>query len=84
MEKEIKQKTKKVVPVLNNNLSTLWVDIFNVGYRGDDHLFIRLCSSLPDGIFEQARIMTSKERIKGLIDALCSTMEYYPTKTDKR
>jgi hypothetical protein len=67
---------------LNPNLSTSWIDTINVGVREDNLLLIRFLTNLPEGIFEQSRVMTSKEHMKKFIDILCSSVDYYPTKDE--
>ncbi|MBF0378083.1 MAG: hypothetical protein HQK72_11445 [Desulfamplus sp.] len=64
---------------LNSNLSTNWIDNINIGVRDDNLLLIRFLTNLPEGIFEQYRLMTSKEHLKHFIDILCSSIHYYPT-----
>ncbi len=78
------KKTEKSSPPLelhlNPNLSTSWIDTINIGVREDSLYLLRFLTNLPEGIFEQSRIMTSKEHLKKFIDALCSSLDYYPAK----
>ena len=69
-------------PKLNTNpaLPNLWVDSLNVASREDNVCVLRFFTSLPEGFFEQVRVMTDKQKLKQFIDALCSTINYYPTK----
>jgi len=67
----------------NSSLSTNWIDTVNVGIRDDNLLLIRFLTNLPEGIFEQSRIMTSKEHLRKFIDLFCSSLDYYPTKNEK-
>lgn len=85
MTKKSDKTATDIAPVsinLNHNISTLWVDVFNINTREDNLLLIRFCANLPEGLCEQAKIMTSKDNIKGFIDILCSNLNYYPTKGD--
>ena len=66
---------------LNPNLSTNWVDTINIGIREDNMFLVRFLTNLPEGIFEQSRVMTSKEHMIKFVDLLCSTLDYYPEKT---
>jgi len=80
-----KKEEKSSPPVelkLNPRLSTNWVDTINIGVRGDEQVLVRFLTNLPEGIFEQSRLMTSKEHLKKFIDLFCSTLDYYPTKNE--
>lgn len=81
-----KKEEKNVQPLelnLNPRLSTSWVDTINVGVREDNMFLLRFLTNLPEGIFEQSRVMTSKEHVIKFIDLLCSTLDYYPVKKEK-
>ena len=67
---------------LNSNLSTNWVDSININVRQDDLVLVRFLTNLPEGIFEQSRLMTSKEHLKKFTDLFCSLLDYYPTKNE--
>jgi hypothetical protein len=67
---------------LNPRLSTIWIDTINLSIRDDNLLLIRFLTNLPEGIFEQSRLMTSKEHLKKFIDLFCSSLDYYPTKNE--
>ncbi len=69
-------------PKLNTNptLPNLWVDSLNVASREDNICVLRFFTSLPEGFFEQVRVMTDKQKLKKFVDALCNTLNYYPTK----
>lgn len=84
MTKKIDIENKPLEIHFNPNLNSIWVDNLNIGVREDNICFIRFLTSLPEGIFEQSRIMTSKEHLKKFIDALCYTSKYYPTKKEKK
>lgn len=72
----------KVVPVIHklDNLTTLYVDGVEVNRRNDGMHFIRFLADLPEGTFEQFRIIIDKERLRKIIDAMCENSDYYPTK----
>ena len=65
---------------LNNNLPNVWVDSMNLSVRSDDICFLRFATSLPEGFFEQCRILTNKDKLKGMVDAICEAIDYYPSK----
>lgn len=67
-------------PQVNDSLPTLFIDGAVVRHRNDGVSFIRLTASLPDVNSEQARIMISDEDLRKIIDALCQSINYYPTK----
>ncbi len=64
----------------NPTLPNLWVDSLNVASREDNICVLRFFSSLPEGIFEQTRVMTDNQKLKKFVDAICNTLNYYPTK----
>ena len=68
--------------ILNPGLSTNWIDTINIGVREDNLLLIRFLTNLPEGLFEQSRVMTSKEHLRKFIDLFCSSLDYYPTKNE--
>ena len=74
------QKDEKTIELhLNANLNPVWIDNINIGMREDNICFLRFLTTLPEGVFEQYRIMTSKDNLKKFIDALCSALNYYPS-----
>ncbi len=64
----------------NPSLPNLWVDSLNVAARGDNICALRFFTSLPEGVFEQVRVMTDKKKLQKFVDAICNTIDYYPTK----
>lgn len=64
----------------NQNLPNIWIDIINLAMRSDDVCILRFFSNLPEGAFEQSRIVTSKSTLISLTDLLCSNLNYYPQK----
>ena len=81
MAKKEEKITQPMELNLNPNLSTNWVDTINIGIREDNMFLVRFLTNLPEGIFEQSRVMTSKEHMIKFVDLLCSTLDYYPEKT---
>jgi hypothetical protein len=67
---------------LNQKLQPIWIDDFNLNIRADNLCLIRFLTSLPEGVFEQTRVMTSKNNLKKLIDLMCSLLQYYPSPRD--
>ncbi|MBW1670435.1 MAG: hypothetical protein JRF20_01995 [Deltaproteobacteria bacterium] len=84
MTKKIDKENKPLEINLNTNLNSIWADNFTIDIREDNICLIRFLTGLPEGIFEQARIMTSKEDLKKFIDALCQVSTYYPIKKEKK
>jgi hypothetical protein len=81
------KKEKKNEPIeltLNPKLSTFWIDSVNISIREDHLCLIRLLINLPEGVFEQSRMMITKENLKKTIDMLCFALDYDPNpdKTD--
>lgn len=83
MAKKSTEEHKPIEIRLKSDLSPIWVDNMNIGMREDNIGLIRFLTHLPEGMVEQTQIMTSKEQLKKFIDALCSSVNYYPTKKEK-
>jgi len=66
----------------NDTLPTIWVDGVRVASRADGICAISFDSQLPHGVFEQVRLMTTEKMIKGIVDQLCSSLDYYPDKDE--
>lgn len=62
-------------------LPTLFADHLLLARREDNLFLLRFAAELPEGLTEQARLIINKERLVAMIDILCSTAEYYPSKT---
>ncbi|HDR15404.1 MAG TPA: hypothetical protein ENN79_08005 [Desulfobacteraceae bacterium] len=80
MPKATEQKIKTAELYADMSLKSLWVDNLHVAIREDDVCFLRWSTSLPEGFFEQARLMSGKKQLKEMIDILCFTTDYYPEK----
>ena len=82
MAKKSTEEHKPIEIRFKSDLSPIWVDNINIGMREDNISFIRFLTNLPEGMVEQTQIMTSKEHLKKFIDALCSSVNYYPIKKE--
>jgi hypothetical protein len=67
---------------MNTQLNTPWIDTINFAVREDNLCLLRFLTNLPEGIYEQSRIMISKETFIGFIDLFCSQIDYYPVKNE--
>jgi hypothetical protein len=65
----------------NLALPTLFVDHLLLGRREDNLFLLRFAAELPEGLMEQTRVIVNKERLIAMIDILCYTAEYYPSKS---
>lgn len=76
--------TKLKPPVINvdQSLKTLWVDHIDMALRDDDMCLVRFATHLPEGFFEQAKIMTGRKHMLRFIDVLCEHFNYYPEKKE--
>ena len=69
---------------VNQNLATLFVDNLNMTTRDDGFAFLRFMALLPEGFTEQCRFMVHEERLKMMIDLMCSLIDYYPVKAKRK
>jgi hypothetical protein len=44
---------------------------------------MRFAVGLPEGHYEQTRLMTTSKDLKKIIDVLCRVTKYYPGETNK-
>ena len=79
MIKEDKKRKDGVFNV-NNSLPNLFVDDIRVSIRNDNIATLNFFSDSPEGKYEQTRVTTKKERLKGFIEILCRHTDYYPAK----
>jgi hypothetical protein len=63
----------------NPTLPVVWVDSFSVAISGDNGM-LRFYTILPDGNIEVARIRSSRQFLKGLVDVIADLTDYYPQK----
>ena len=79
------KKKKTIIKMrLNENLLTVLVDNLMITTRNDGLHLIRFTASLPEGLKEQVRMMVPDERLKRMLDALCSHSNHYPKKPKSR
>ncbi|MCF8044474.1 MAG: hypothetical protein K9J83_01340 [Desulfarculaceae bacterium] len=67
---------------INNDLPPTWVDYIVPMAREDGIFFLRFATIMPEGLVEQARIITDNEVMKQFVDSICSAMDYYPGRQD--
>jgi len=70
------------IKALVGSAPTLFCDSMSVHVRSDGNVLIRWFVGLPEGQVEQCKIMTNKEHIKKIIEALCKVADHYPTKEE--
>ena len=61
-------------------MPTRFVDNLNIGIRADDMVLLRFLSHMPEGLHEEARLMTGKAHLKRFIESMCGVLDYYPKK----
>ena len=83
MAKKTPETPKPIEFTAKSDLSPIWVDTLNIGVREDDIVFIRFLTNLPEGTVEQTQIITSKDHMKKFVGAICSSINYYPSKKEK-
>ena len=64
------KKRKDGVFNINNSLPNLFVDDIRVSIRNDNIATLNFFSDSPEGKYEQTRVTTKKERLKGFIEIL--------------
>lgn len=79
-----KETPKGIELIPNHGLGTPWVDVFNVSLREDGQVLVRFFTQLPEGVFEQSRIMTNKDQLKTLVDSICDGLGHYPVKKKEK
>jgi hypothetical protein len=82
MSDEIKDK-KMPNLVHRNDVATLFADAAKVSHRRDGLTLIQFMSSIPNVTIEQSRVMMTDAHAKKIVDVLCESLDYYPTKTEK-
>jgi len=65
----------------NDSLPVLHIDSAHISHREDNFVYMSFTSNLPNGDFEQARMMIRDDDLKDLIDGMCSVINYYPEKS---
>lgn len=75
-----KQEIKEPAFLLNHNLPNVFVDSMRISARSDNVAFIGFFTDMPDGRYEQARILTHTDKLKVFIDVICKHINHYPEK----
>ncbi|WP_417910247.1 hypothetical protein [Candidatus Electronema sp. PJ] len=65
--------------ITNPELSTHFVDSVTISGRSDNLFLTRFSLQLPEGMFEQSRVLATKDFLCRFVDALCANLNYYPT-----
>ena len=78
-----KKKDKPKGTYINNDLPVLFVDYLDTRHREDGMNYLNFKTNTPDIIVEQVRLMTNDESLRGMIDDLCLTANYFPKKPRK-
>jgi hypothetical protein len=66
--------------IVNNALSTVFVDNLTVSTRSDGMNLVRFTAALPEGFKEEARLVIPTENLKRMLEVLCEQCNYFPTK----
>lgn len=62
-------------------LPVIWSDYMEIVGRGDIPItLLRFYAIVKDRLIEEARIQTSIIQLQKMIDVMCKTLNYYPTK----
>lgn len=78
---EHNSKTEKELRIRqNNSLPSIWIDHLLLATREDGICAMSFSTNLPTGHVEQTRMMTSTQRLKEMIEQMCTTLDYYPVK----
>ncbi|MCI5121097.1 MAG: hypothetical protein D3908_07910 [Candidatus Electrothrix sp. AUS4] len=78
MEKKEKGKSEPVTLHSNASLPNVLIDKIHTLRRDDNLCMLRFFSSLPEGIFEQSRILVPDQLIRNFLDTTCKSYNYYP------
>lgn len=72
----------KIPTIMDAGIKTVWIDRMQLFQRSDLPLATISFSSLipPDKLVEVGRFQTTVTHLKSIIDVLCRTTDYYPTK----
>ena len=69
--------------ISNNNLSILYVDDLEIHRRADGFNYMVFTIGVPEGEFEQARLMIDDEHLHLIMEYLCHEMDYFPLESDE-
>ena len=72
------EKNKNVQIVMNPNAPTLFVDNLSVSRRLDGMCLVQFLVSLPQGMFEQCKIMVHENNLKTMTEVLLKNLDAGP------
>lgn len=61
-------------------MPVLWCDATVFSLRDDGIGLMQFYAITPDASVEVARIQTSRQHVKNMVDLFCKTLDYYPDK----
>lgn len=65
----------------NPALPVIWIDATTIAVRGDLPVaMLRFYALLPEAAVETLRMQTSIDHLRGLVDLIGKTIDYYPTR----
>ena len=66
------------------SIRLIWVDSMEVAVRGDVPVVtLRFYSALREKLAEACRVQTSTTHLRSILDVLCRSLDYYPSKSRK-
>lgn len=77
---------RKMPTIMDPGIKTVWIDRMQLFQRSDLPLATISFSSLipPDKLVEVGRFQATVTHLKGIVDVICSTIDYYPTKSSAK
>lgn len=71
--------TKKPIELnANPSIPTVFIDAIQTLRRSDDHCILRLFTGLPEGSFEQSRMILTKKNFLEFLENSCKLFNHYP------
>ena len=61
----------------NTNLPNIWIDTFHLAVRDDNVCVLRFYANLPEGQFEQARVVTTMDHLKKISDLIQTSIDIH-------
>ncbi len=76
----------KIPTKMDPGIKTVWIDRMQIFMRSDLPIAtISFSSLIPiDMLVEVGRFQTTASHLKGIVDVLCRTIDYYPTKSSAK
>ena len=73
----------KMPTVMDSGIKTVWIDRMQIFQRSDLPLATISFASLvpPDKLAEVGRFQTTVPHLQAIVDVICRTIDYYPTKS---